>query len=434
MIATRSRPSLKPAQWSKGSSGSTATKATLIADAIAQLPTWAKPLIETHSRYKCLYGGRGSGKSYAVVDALLVLALQGTVRVLCAREYQNSIKDSSHYLLSARIKSLGLEAYFEIQQSTILCPETNSEFIFAGLHHNIESIKSKAGITHCWVEEAQSISAKSWRDLSPTIREQGSEIWVTFNPRLEADPVYKEFVIKPDEGAFIRRVNFDENPYFTEALEAERQKTLRTEPELYGHVWLGELWSRSEAQVFAGKFVVKSFVPDPQLWKVWEGPYQGADFGFANDPTVLVRCWIFDDQLWIEDESYEVGLEIDDTPAQWKSDVPGCEKFSVRGDNSRPETISYLRRNGIPKVVSCLKGKGSVEDGIAHMKSFKQIVIHERCVNTANEFMMFSYKIDRHTDEILPVFVDEFNHAIDAIRYALELVMRKKSAKWLKNV
>jgi phage terminase large subunit len=360
--------------------------------------------------------------------------MRGHVRVLCAREYQNSIKDSSHYLLSARIKALGFDEYFDVQQSTIICRETDSEFIFSGLHHNIESIKSKAGITHCWVEEAQAISAKSWRDLSPTIREKDSEIWVTFNPRLEGDPVYKEFVIKPDSAAFIRQVNFDENPYFTEALEDERQKTLRTEPELYGHVWLGELWSRSEAQVFAGKFVVKSFVPDPQLWKVWDGPYQGADFGFANDPTVLVRCWIFDDQLWIEYESYEVGLEIDDTPAQWKRDIPGCEKFGVRGDNSRPETISYLRRNGIPKAVSCLKGKGSVEDGIAHMRSFKQIVIHERCTNTANEFMMFSYKIDRHTDEILPVFVDEFNHAIDAIRYALELVMRKKNARWIKNI
>ena len=145
------------------------------------------------SRYKVLYGGRGSGKSWGVARALLVIGLQKSTRVLCAREFQNSISDSVHALLADQIKSLGLEDFYTVQNTSIF-GKNGTEFLFAGLKHNITKIKSFEGVDVCWVEEAQTTSKSSWDVLIPTIRKENSEIWVTFNPELDTDETYKRFV------------------------------------------------------------------------------------------------------------------------------------------------------------------------------------------------------------------------------------------------
>ena len=128
---------------------------------------WQKPLFNQY-RYKILYGGRGSGKSFAVADTLLLTAMSRQCLVLCGREFQNSIKDSVHSLLKQRIEALGLDDYYEITHDMIRCSLANSRFIFKGLYHNIDSIKSMAGITHLWIEEADTLSAESWKIIKPT--------------------------------------------------------------------------------------------------------------------------------------------------------------------------------------------------------------------------------------------------------------------------
>lgn len=396
----------------------------LAAELAQTLTDWAQPLFAPR-RYKCLFGGRGSGKSFAVADALLIEGLKRKIRVLCAREFQISIKDSVHALLKARIEVLGLEDFYIVQDATIL-GANGSSFIFKGVRHNVQSIKSMAGLTHCWLEEAQTVSAESWQVLVPTIREEGSEIWVTFNPLNKTDTVYQELVEKNRDNAYTERVNWDRNPHFPSVLDEERRSMAATDPDAYHHIWEGGFWEKSDAQILNGKWMVDEFEPE----QGWNGPYLGVDFGFAQDPTTLIRCWVHDNRLYIEHESYAVGLELDHTADRWKLDVPECEKYVIRADSARPESISYLRRHGIPRIEGVAKGKGSVEDGIAHLRSYEKIVIHPRCKHTAEEARLYSYKTDRITGDVLPVVVDAFNHCIDAIRYGLApLITARGSAK-----
>jgi phage terminase large subunit len=393
------------------------------------LADWAMPLLKP-ARYKCLYGGRGSGKSYAVADALLIIGLDRKIRVLCAREFQVSIKESVHALLKERIAALGLEDFYQVQRDAII-GANNSSFIFKGVRHNIQSIKSMSGLTHLWLEEAQTISAESWQVLIPTIREEGSEIWVTFNPLNKTDVVYQELVEKGRENAYVERVNWDRNPHFPAVLDDERRTMQRTDPDAYHHIWEGGFWEQSDAQVLHGKWAVEEFEPRPD----WSGPYFGADWGFGADPTTAVKTWIHNRRLYIERESYAHRLELDATGRRWIEDVPGIDRHTVRADNARPESISHVRRGRpasgadkgcppIPNLVGVEKWPGSVEDGIAHLRSYERIIIHSRCKHTIEEARLYSYKVDRLTGDILPAIVDSHNHLIDGIRYSLAPLIR----------
>lgn len=401
-----------------------------LAEALALgLPDWAQPLLAS-SRYKCLYGGRGSGKSYAFADALLIEGLKRKIRVLCGREFQVSIKESVHALLKSRIEVLDLEDFYRVQDTTIL-GANGSSFIFKGVRHNVQSIKSMAGLTHCWLEEAQTISAESWKVLVPTIREEGSEIWVTFNPLNRTDTVYQELVEKARPNAYVERVNWNRNPHFPSVLDDERRAMAATDPDAYEHIWEGGFWEKSDAQILAGKWAIEDFEPEVS----WDGPYHGADWGFGTDPTAAVKCWIHNRCLWIDRESYAHNLELDDTSALWIADIPGIDQHVVRVDSSRPDSISHVRRGRaaqgtdrgcppIPRLVGAVKGPGSVEDGIAHLRSYDKIVIHPRCKHMAEEARLYSYKVDRISGDILPIIVDAHNHLIDSLRYALEPIIR----------
>lgn len=385
-----------------------------------KFPTWAKDLFRPN-RYKVLYGGRGSGKSYAVADALLLAGYHRPCRILCAREFQNSLSESVLFLLAERIAALGLESFYEVQRETIL-GKNGTSFIFKGVRNNVQSIKSMAGITHLWLEEAQTVSKSSWDVLIPTIREPGSEIWVTFNPYRRDDPTYAMFVNEPPDGAFVKKVNWRDNPHWPETLEVERKRLLAKDPNLYAHVYEGECLEITEAQVFNGCFEVAEFEPT----KHWDGPYIGVDWGFSQDPTAAVKLWVHDRKLYVEHELYRPRLELDDTAPALLATIPDIATHAVRCDNARPESISYIKRNGIPRAIACEKGKGSVEDGVSFIKSFDRVIIHPRCPNTFNEFRLYSYKVDRLSGDILPVLLDENNHAIDAIRYALEPIMKSR--------
>ena len=174
------------------------------------------------ARYKVLYGGRGSGKSWGVARALISIALQKPIRVLCAREFQNSISDSVHALLADQIKGMGLEGFFTIQ-NTAIYGANGSEFLFAGLKHNITKIKSFEGVDICWVEEAQTTSKSSWDVLIPTVRKENSEIWITFNPELDTDETYKRFIVLPPSNAAVKKVNWSDNPWFPQVLRDEME-------------------------------------------------------------------------------------------------------------------------------------------------------------------------------------------------------------------
>lgn len=216
-----------------------------------RLPKAFLPLFQSR-RYKVYYGGRGSAKSHSFARALLVLGMQRPLRVLCAREYQKSIADSVHKLLKDLISEYGLEFHYEVLQTTIR-GRNGTEFIFCGLHHNIASVKSIEKIDICWIEEAQTVSKASWDVLIPTIRAEGSEIWVSFNPDLEEDETYRRFVTFTPTDALVSKVSWLDNPEFPAVLEQERLDCQERDPIGYKNIWLGECKQAVEGAVFANE-------------------------------------------------------------------------------------------------------------------------------------------------------------------------------------
>jgi phage terminase large subunit len=274
------------------------------------------------------------------------------------------------------------------------------------------------GIDICWVEEAERVSEDSWRTLIPTIRKPNSEIWVTFNPEQETDPTYQRFVKNPPPEAVVRKINWEDNPWFPIELRKQMEYDYRVDPDSAAHIWGGECKKISDAQVLKGKWVIEPFESQTD----WQGPYFGADWGFSQDPTTLVKVWIHQRKLYIEHEAYGVGVEITETPSLFDS-IPESRKHTIRADSARPETISYMRRQGF-NIIAAKKGPGSVEDGIQHLRGYEKIIIHPRCKYASQEARMYSYKVDKLTGDILPVLIDANNHIIDAIRYSLEPIIK----------
>jgi phage terminase large subunit len=371
----------------------------------------------TH-RYRVYYGGRGSAKSWQFARALLVHGLTKPIRVLCAREYQASIRDSVHRVLADQIGLLGLADFYTAQESAIL-GANGTEFLFKGLRRDIAQIKSTEGIDVCWVEEAEAVSDNSWRTLIPTIRKPESEIWVSFNPALADDPTYQRFVVKSPERSIVRKVSYQDNPWFPAVLKEEADALFRADPEAYAHVWGGEPWARSDAQVLAGKWHVEEFTPDA----TWGDPLFGADWGFASDPTILVKVWVKDRMLWVEYDAGQPQLDTDGIVRMFDT-VPDSRRYVIRGDSARPETIAELKKRGF-RMQCADKWSGSVEDGIQHLRSYDRIVFHPRCKRAIEEARLYRYKTDPRTDDVLPKLVDSHNHAMDAIRYALGPMIKK---------
>jgi phage terminase large subunit len=372
-------------------------------------------------RYRGAYGGRGSAKSMSFAKMAAVWGYAEPLRILCTRELQASIKNSFHAELKNAIASEPwLAAWYDVGIDYLRGPN-GTEFIFAGLRHNIGSIKSTAQIDLCIVEEGEDVPESSWVDLEPTIRAPGSEIWVIWNPRKDGSPIDTRFIKRRPDDALIVEMNWRDNPKFPKVLNDLR---LRNKAEMddgtYQHIWEGGYLKRSKAHILAHKLVVKSFTPAPG----WEGPYHGLDFGFSHDPTAAVRCWVFDNRLYVEYESGGVGIELDHTVATVGPEIPNIAAHVIRADSARPESISYLKRHGWPRVEACKKWPGSVEDGIAHLLTYSEIVVHERCTEVAKECRTYAYKVDRLTGDVLPVIVDANNHYIDAIRYALGPLIR----------
>src|SRR5574343_125107 len=349
------------------------------------------------SRYKVFYGGRGGRKSWEVARACILKATQSKLLIVCTREFQNSISDSVLRLLANQIEMMGLSWFFEIQRTTII-GKNGSEFIFKGLNGlTVDSIKSLEGADICWVEEGHSVLDHSWRVLIPTIRKENSEIYITFNPDLPTDPVYQRFVINQPDNCYVAKVNYTQNPDCPDVLIQEAEYLKRVDYEAYAHVWLGEVRAHSEAQVFRGKYRVEGF----EINESFGYPLHGVDWGFANDPTVLIRLYINNRKLYIRSEAYKIGCEVTDLPALFQR-LPDIQGYILRADNARPELISHVQRQGF-RIEAADKWPGCPEDRVQFIRSFEQIIIHPDCPHTAEEFRLFSYKTDKRTGDVLPV-------------------------------
>ena len=188
----------------------------------------------------------------------MLKAFKEPTRILCAREIQRSISDSVLQLLGDTVTRLGLNDFFDVQKSQII-GRNGSRFLFLGLSNNISKVKSYEGLDVCWVEEAESVSYTSWETLIPTVRKKGSEIWVSFNPNDEMDDTYQRFVVNPPPNAYVKKVNYNQNPWFPEELEKERLYLKDKNEDLYNHVWEGEVLSNRDGAYYA------KFIPNDQI-------------------------------------------------------------------------------------------------------------------------------------------------------------------------
>ena len=264
------------------------------------------------SRYKVLYGGRGGAKSWGIARALLILGAKNPLRILCAREYMTSMRDSVHKLLCDQIESLGLIGFYEITQASIR-GKNGTEFSFVGLKNNVANVKSYEGVDICWVEEAQTVSRLSWNVLIPTIRKEGSEIWVSFNPELETDETYQRFVANPPSDCITMKVNWYDNPWFPDTLRLEKDALKQRDEESYNQVWEGLCRQTVDGAIFAKE--MQQAEKDGRITRV---PY---------DPSKPVHA-VFD-------------LGWSDSTAIWFLQYVGMETRLIRYLEGSQQTMSF---------------------------------------------------------------------------------------------
>jgi phage terminase large subunit len=408
------------------------------------VPPILRPLF-SRARYKGAHGGRGSAKSWTFG----LLALERSVtrkgqRIVCVREVQKSLEQSVKRLIEDLIQRFELGSLFRVLNTHIETPG-DGVIIFQGMqNHTAESIKSLEGFDIAWVEEAQTLSQTSLDLLRPTIRKEGSEIWFSWNPRFPTDPV--DALLRtgePPPDSVVIEATFQDNPNFPDVLRQEMEYDRRRDPDKYNHIWLGGYQKSSEARVFRNWRVEEFETPEDAMFLF------GSDFGFANDPDILVRGYIdsADPQkgglLYIDHEVFKIGCELDDTPRLFDGLVCGCDytrpdepckapekhgfarNWQIVGDSARPETISYLQRHGYQKFEPAKKGPGSIEEGIKFLKMY-DIIVHPRCTHAIDEFTNYSYKVHPQTGEITNVLQDKKNNVIDSLRYMVEPVRNPK--------
>ena len=382
-----------------------------------EVPKIFIPIFESEKRYIVLYGGRGGGKSWFVALYCLIKAMEKKRRILCTREIQRTIKDSVYKLLVDLIQKYPEFEKFFIIKHDMICGVNGSEIIFKGLKHNPTEIKSTEGIDICWVEEAQNISKQSNDLLTPTIRKENSKIIYTYNPYSIKDVVKTEYIDKERDDVHKIRVLYLDNPFLPNVLLHEAEYDKKNDYMLYKHKWLGETLQYSNLLVFADKIVVDDYEYSDNI-----AIRYGADWGFSQDPTVLIKVVIDGKILYIEEEAYAIGCDIDKIPELFDR-IEGVRKGLIIADSARPETISYIRNQGF-NIRASIKGAGSVKEGIAFLRSFEKIIINPQCKHTINEFSNYKYKQDKITGEPLNDVQDGNDHTIDAVRYAIEDLMR----------
>jgi len=390
----------------------------------AQFPSKLKPLFQS-ARYKVFHGGRGSGKSWGVARALLILARQKKLRILCTREVQKSIKDSVHALLSDQIAALGFGADFQILETEIRCTVTGSVFLFAGLsQHTVESVKSFEGCDIVWVEEAQSVSGKSWDVLVPTIRKPGSEIWITLNPQLESDETYQRFIANPPPDSVVVEMNYMDNPWFPEVLEAERshaQKTMKREK--YAHIWEGKCMPAVEGAIYFDE-VAKAEeegritrVTADKLLKVhaiW-------DLGW-NDSMSIIMVQRSASELRVVDYIEDSHKKLSDyvemlkaKPYNWGQDWLPHDGFSkdYKTGKTAEEMLKAMGRN-VARTPNM-----DIEGGIkAAREVFERIWFDkEKSARLVECLKRYRRNIGQKTGEAGSPLHDEFSHGADAFRY-----------------
>lgn len=409
----------------------------------AQFPAKLRPLFAP-KRYKVMHGGRGGGKSWAVARALLLMAADRPLRVLCAREVQKSLAQSVHQLLQDQIVSLGLEAEFEVLDAEIR-GYNGSLFLFSGLlAHTVNSVKSFEGCDVVWVEEAQSVSKKSWDILIPTIRKDGSEIWLTLNPDMDTDETWVRFCATPSDDTWICEINWPDNPWFPPVLEAERQKALRTMPtDEYENIWGGKPKRVAAGAIY--RHEIDALFTTDRICHVPYDPIMPVhtvwDLGWNDAMTIIMvqrtptTVNVLD---YIEDSNrtyaWYVG-ELEKRPYRWGTDYLPHDGAAANPQTgiSSIQTLKNLGRNVADPLPAI-----DVEEGIkqARMVFPKCYFDKHKTARLIECLKRYRRSVNQRTNEPTGPLHDEYSHGADAFRYlgmAVPLMSNGTSADSLKD-
>jgi len=395
---------------------------------IVRYPNKLHPLLKSDKRYNVIYGGRDSGKSHTIARILIFKALDHKCIILCTRFIQKSISKSSYALLVKIINEYDLLKYFDITEKEIRCIRTGAKFIFEGLWQNIDNIRSLEGVNYCWLEEARTVPYDSWMILIPTLRTEGSQFYISFNPDQIDDPVYDMFVTHNRPDSLVIKINYNDNPFLSETSKKEIEYIKENKPNDYDWIYQGNIRATSEARILHN-IVIHDFDID-----VSRQPFYGGDWG-SSDPCALSQAYIYDDELYICREFSESGLN----PDQMRNIYMGLEWIlnkHVIADNSRPELIKMLNATGrfnftgSRKSIGQPQKEGAFKFAMAmYLQSFKKIHIHETfCPNASREFRRWSFKVDKN-EKILDIVEDGDDHVIDCVIYSLE----REAARWYRS-
>jgi phage terminase large subunit len=380
------------------------------------IPVEYRRLFDTDWREAAIFGGRYSLKSHTVARALLIRARQKKTRVACFREFQNSIADSSHQLLSDLIKLYDLTD-FKVTDKTIVNTINGSDFLFKGLHHNEQSVKSTEGIDIAWIEEAQTVSTQSLEILVPTVRKPGSQLIYTYNRLLEEDPVHKRLVLEGRPNTLIINVNYDiaqKYGWIPKEIVDEIEDDKKNRPALYKHKWLGEPNSL-ERRVYSDWVQIDEVPHEARLER------RGLDFGYKNDPSSVVAIYYYNGGYILDEELYRKGMHNNEIAAVLNN--LSNPNTLVIGDSAEPKSIDELRFSGV-NILGVKKVGG--KDTLGNKKTFKQygidfvgqqkISVTKRSSNIWREYLSYLHKEDRE-GKILNDPEDGNDHAMDATLY-----------------
>lgn len=375
------------------------------------------------ARYKVLFGGRGGAKSWGVARALLIQAAAAPLRILCAREFQSSIAESVHHLLQSQIGEIGLSSFYEIQAGLIR-GANGSEFVFAGLRNNVTKIKSFEGVDRVWVEEAQTVSKSSWEVLVPTIRKEGSEIWITFNPELETDETYQRFVVQPPAGATVVKINWNDNPWFPETLRREKDDLKGRDPDAYQNVWEGNCRVTLDGAIYARELRLAQ-----EEGRIRSVPYDAAklvhtffDLGWADNTSIWFAQTVSGELRLIDYYgNNQMPIQHYISVLQNKGYLYGTDwlphdaKAKEQGSGRSIEEIIIAAGRNV-RIVPRL----SVSDGINAARTvFNRCYFDEqKCAEGLQSLRHYRYDVDPDTKQFgdRPLH-DWSSHAADAFRY-----------------
>lgn len=388
------------------------------------IPKAFQELFNPH-RYKVYYGGRGGAKSHNFARAIIIKMMQQPTRVLCARELQNSISDSVHRLFSDIIEQYGLKGFFTVQNAVIKS-KNGGEIIFKGLRHNSTEIKSTEGVDVCWVEEAEKVSDLSWESLIPTIRKPSSEIWISFNTKSVNDPTYQRFVARQSPDVYVRKVSWEDNPFFPEVLNKERLRLRSDDLEAYQHVWEGEPDTRRSGSVYAalidkaragGRVIPINYKPGVPVTAAWDlGKKHATCIWFAQVVGREVRIFDYHEATGNDADIEKLARVVLDKDylyeCNWLPHDGKHERLGMKGSISDQLKAAGVKNKILPSL--------SIEAGISKAKNLlkEAYVDSEKTKQGLHALEHYHYEYDENRQCFKASPYDDWSaDAADALRY-----------------